>query len=343
MINLNDDAILGSKEKYSVTEETEFLESYFRAGLDNTSELSDEYTQISSDLYTSLKESVSNSISAFTSFYNSCKNIFATYINKLNSNMYNQYSSAFKRKIREDRNAIEKYKKKLMNYSGKDLDITVTRYEYSVFDENIPKLKLFESYKDKREQTNAILVSSGDETKKKLITAEFNEIKTYITSGECYNNARASILGLDYPVEAKDYAKAIFDVYRSGGDQIVEYSISASQIREIVKRFYAYDQYIDNLDKQKRKLFKQYTYILDHLTNYDMYQIKNLTYDDEILMQYNLYIKLKTDQLMHYCSLYVAAYDGKLDALINSYMQDRDIILKVCGYLTADEERKEEE
>ena len=343
MINLDEKAVLGTEDKYTMTEENDFLESYFRSGLENASELSDAYADASSDLYTALKEGVANSISAFTSFYNNCKNIFTAYMVRLNSNMYNQWSSALKRRIREDKMIIAKYKSKLDNYSGKDIQISVTRYEYSgLFDDSIPSLKVFDSFRNERDQMNMILSASGDETKRQAIEKEFTEVKDYITSGNCYNNARAAILKKDEPIEACDYAAEIFKVFRSGGDQIVEYAITPAQVKEVLKRFYSYEKYIDAIDGQKRKVFRQYNHILDNLQNYDMYQIKNLTYDEEILRQYSLYTKLKADQLKHYCSLYLNAFDGKLDAIANSYMQDRDILFRVCGTITADE-RKEED
>ncbi len=338
MINLNEEAFLGKDEKYTMTEETDFLDSYFNAGLEHASELSEAYADASSDLYIALKEGVANSISTFTSFYSACKNIFGAYIVRLNSSMYNQFSSALKSRIREGKKALAKYRKKLTNYSGKDIELTITRYDYSnVFENDIPSLNVFESFKNERQQMDMIITASGDEMKKKTITSEFEKVRDYITSGECYNNARAAILKADEPIEAKDYAKAIFDAYRSGGDQVVDYSITAKQIKEIAERFYTYENCIDTVDRQKKQLFRQYNYILEHLEKYDMFQMKGLTYDNEVLRIYELYTKLKADQLKHYCSLYLNAYDGKLDAIANSYMQDRDILFKVCGYIDADE------
>ena len=302
MINLDEKAILGTEEKYTMTEETDFLESYFRSGLENASELSEEYAAASSDLYTALKEGAMDSISAFKAFRNNCKNIFTSYIVRLNSNMYNQYSSALKSRIREDKKIIEKYKSNLTNYSGKDISLSITHYEYSnIFTDDIPSLKIFESFKNDKDQTILILRSSGEETRKQVVKKEFEEVRTYITSGECYNNARASILKKDEPIEACDYAKAIFDTYRSGGDQVVDYTINAAQIKEIVKRFYSYEKYIDNIDGQKRKIFSQYNRILDNLENYDMFQLRGIAYDEEVMRDYCLYIKLKADQLKHYC------------------------------------------
>lgn len=345
MINLDEKAIIGTEDKYTMTEETDFLESYFRSGLENASELSDAYTEASSDLYTALKEGVMNSISAFTSFYGACKNIFTSYMVRLNNNMYNQYSSAFKARIREDKKIIDKYKSKLNSYSGKPIELPVTRYEYSnIFDDSIPSLKIFESFKNDRDQTNMILRNAGDETRKQVIKKEFEEVKTYITSGDCYNNARATILKKDDPIEACDYAKVIFDVFRSGGDQVVDYAVTPKQIQEIVKRFYSYEKYVDSIDGMKRKVFSQYNRILENLQKYDMYQLKGIEYDEETLRDYCMYTKLKADQLKHYCSLYLTAFDGKLDAMANSYMQDRDTLFRICGYITSDVvEGKEED
>ena len=341
MINLNEEAFLGKEEKYTLTDESDFLESYFHAGIETASEFSEAYTEASSDLYKGIK--ANNGIATFAAFKATLGDIIKAYIVKMNNRMYNQFSAAFKTRIREDKKVIDKYRKKLNNYDGKPIELSVTRYNYSnIFNSDIPSMKVIDSYKNEREQMDMLMSSTSDESKKKAIRAEFNKIKDYISSGECYNNARASILKSGTPIEPENYAKAIFDVYRSGGDQVVDYSIMPVQIREAVKRFYSYEKYLDAIDGDKRKVFDKYNYILSHLEKYDMFQMKGLVYDEEVLKEYELYIKLKADQLMHYCSLYLTAFDGKLDALANSYMQDRDILLKVCGYITADEEKEEE-
>lgn len=343
MINLNEEAFLDKEEKYTMTNEEDFLESYFRAGIDNASEFSEAYAEASSDLYKGLKGNAMGALSAFNTFRMTATDIIKRYTVKLTSNMYNQFSSAMKSRIREDKKTIDQYKKKLVNYSGKDIQLSVTRYKYSnIFTDDIPNTKIMDSYKNERDQMDMLLSTTSDEAKKKAIRAEFNKIKDYISSGECYNNARASILKTPKPIEAENYAKAIFDTYRSGGDQVVDYAITADQIREAAKRFYTYEKYLTSIDAEKRKVFSKYNFILEHLDKFDMFQMRGLVYDEEVLREYELYVKLKADQLMHYCSLYLAAYDGKLDALANSYMQDRDILLKVCGYITADEEKEEE-
>ena len=54
MINLNEEAFLEKDEKYSITNESDFLESYFNAGLENASRLTENYADASSDLYISI-------------------------------------------------------------------------------------------------------------------------------------------------------------------------------------------------------------------------------------------------------------------------------------------------
>lgn len=344
MIKLDEDAILGSKEKYTMTEENDFLESYFRTGIENASEFSGQYSKISSDLYKSLNENVLNSITIFTTFYNDTKNIFEKYISRMNDRSYNQFSSALKRRLREDRKETDHFRRQLSNYSGKDIQVTVTRYNYSnLYDTKIPSIKLFESFSNERYFMDVELKSCGDEGKKKIIESELSRLIDYIRSGECYNNARAIILDSNKPIEAQDYSKAIFDVFRSGGDQVVEYTITAKQIREITERFYKYENALKSIDMHKKEISKMYNYLLSHLENYDLARIKDMTFSEDILMKYDTFIKLKTDQLIHYCALYITAFDGKIDALANSYMQDRDLLLKLCGYISSNKEKEEEQ
>lgn len=339
MITLNTNNILNENtdSRFTINDATDFLESYFIIGLDYYNEFNEAYTDISSDFYTSLNEDVSDKLVVFNKFYNSAKKLIVDYTARMNNRVYNQFTSALSHRIHSDMNAMGPYLKKLSDYSGNEIATSKVRYKYSyIFDEEIPDIALFKSYANERTELDIALKSTRGDARERVLDDAFTKIRDYITSGDCYSYARAKLLKKkDTIIRSEDYATEIFKVYRSDGKEIYD-PVDRSELFEIASRIKQYDRAINNVNNQKKKVFKEYQYIIDHLQNIDMFQSRYLEYSSSIQEKYEIYAKLKTDQLMHYCALYMQAFNGKLDAIANSYLQDREVLLKVCGALGMD-------
>ena len=317
------------------------LDSILSYTLESQSDFDDKYTEDSIEFYKSLNEAVkADTISKFE---------------KLAAETYKNYSIAYQAKarrftkalairIKEDYDAIEPYKddlKKFIDTNKTSIELPNTRYEYTnIFDDKIPSMDAYETLKDIKIKVEDIIKFEGSNNDKlKLLKDEYQELTDYIKSGKCFSEARGKLLGSNKSISIEKFTTEIFNVFRAGGNVLSE-QVSPKEIKEAYNRFYKYPELLNNLANNRRDIQKGYNLFLKDIRDLDIVKLKSYfgKGSQEFEKFYALYIKLRLDQIIKISLLQDQVYAAKLQAIVDSYLQDKAIMIAACGRLQQTDE-----
>lgn len=309
-----------------------FKPSYFVEALMYEDELNESIREIGEEFLTAIKEDTDIDTSAKV-YFDNMKTAIVKYTARYNADIYNHFITIMERRLSDDKRVYDKFESQITHFNGTvELDNQVFKFS-NLTSNNFPNSSIFDKYITERAEMDNLLTNNGNNAAKAILTKEYNKISTFITSGKCYNSARGAILN-SAPINCDKFPTAIFNSYRSGG-KMYPPTASASDVKMAYARQGLYRDALRSLRDQKKIYTDTYRYIIDHLNDYDLFQAKSIVYDDDVKAMYSVYSKIKADQLMHYCALYVQALNGKMDAIAQSYIQDRDILTKACGFTNA--------
>ena len=310
------------------------------------SKLLDTQLKFDNDYHTELKNyylSINEATNVKSKFSKVIIKLIEEYIKNLNYEV-NKFVNSFRKRINEDKEIFKPYLDKLKKYDSNDsITIEHTRYKYThIFEDPIPNDKALEEFIDVKMDIDKAVGSDKSMTNNQrleLLKDEYTKLVEYIKSGECYSKARGELLGTKSQVNAENFSEEIFKCFRAGGDVLSD-NVTPLEIREAATRFNKYDSIIRDITSEKNSVWKEYKWIINNLNRIDIEYMSNWfgTSKEEFNKFYDLYIKLKTEQLLRLSALHNQVYFAKLDAIIKSYLQDREILMKACGYVQTKEQ-----
>lgn len=309
------------------------------------SKLDERYTNDSIEFYNSLNEAV-NKTEVLSKFQRSAievyKNYANTYIYKCN-----KFVSSFISKIADDMEDFEPYKDKLSRWdvdNKKAIEVSNRKYRYTnIFDNEIPSMDAFNTLKDVSIKVKEIVDFEGSSVDKlKMLETEYRELFNYIKSGKCYSEARGKLLKTNKSISIEKFTTEIFNIFRDGGIVLSE-QVSPKEVKETYERFKKYPELLKNLGNERKNVQKGYNAFLKEIKDLDLIALKPYfgKSSKEFDQFYAMYIKLRMDQIVRISQLSDEVFAAKLQAIVDSYIQDKCILIAACGRVKTEDNTKE--
>lgn len=306
--------------------------SYFSEAIDQILDMKSKYA----DLVLNLAEAAgsideSDASVIFRTFSREVKNLFTNFMGYYDSSV-GGLVSAIEKASREDEITLKPYKDKLANYPY-EFSLPYpkgSRYKFTHIDKpGMPNPHAIVDYTSEFKEVKKVF-SRLDIANNRVEEMDeiYKELNNELHSGDFYNQIRGKILCTD-SIEVDQFATAIFNVFRDGGVELID-PIRGSEISETYKRFTSYKDIAISAKKERRNVKSEYEEVIKRIDTIDLSQYVHHTYQTDgyqfVLDRYNSYIKLKIEELMNIMSFHLLAFNGKLDAIKDSYAQDRVVI-----------------
>lgn len=338
-----------TKSQFQIKEFDENIlsESIFDRSLSLQLDFDEETRQATLEFFSTLQEKVDykESISKFKA---TIRHSMRTYLDKSRLEV-EYFARAFKKRIENDKEIISphlsKLKRDLKEYSLVDTlyNSEDVRYNYTyIMEDKIPNVKYMDTFIEKNIDLDAINAYKGysDYKKLEMIERDYNSLVDYIKSGQCYSNARANILCKSGTITAENFDTELFKVYRDGGKELSS-SVTVNDVLKAIERFDKYTKAIENIEDDFDAFnSRRMKVVMNQLDKLDMINAKQYFGNDKESFDnwYSMYIALKNEQLMRLTAIHHHCLNAKLDALIKSYIQDRNTLVKAIGIDKAEEE-----
>lgn len=337
---------------YTVTNESYFLET-----LNFITEMNAEFNKETKTFYRTIAESGNDSQiinESFSSFFKAVKKLidkFIAFIKRLVAKFITFMNSL----VKSDKYLI-KHKEDFRKFGSKH-EFTFDGYTYT-FDVAVPVINALAEFegddvsgtpgKDFFDQfTDG--VSAGAITKEKADKIAENIAKKYqeltdSLNGDYYDIFRAKVLNQEGFIPQEDFAAECFSVFRDGTSDKDPIDVTSTYISMIYARFVGSEKYYSSVEKDKKRIEKEYTSIkksIDKLinANYDnkvtaVIQLPGnggtieASKAQELLHQMDLFVKAKSVQVQEMSNIHAIAFSYKLDAIKEAYTQDKSILYK---------------
>ena len=249
-----------------------------------------------------------------------------------------KFSRAFLKRIETDKKILSEQLSDLKRYSGNILTVETVRYKYThLFEDKIPDSTALNSFIDETKNIDKAIGKDkniSSYARLELLQHEYEELIEYIKHGKCYSEVRGKLLGKDSLISAEKFSEEIFNAFRDGG-YVLSGKVTAQEVVDAAYRIEKYEKLMKEMLSQKNEVWKEYKWISDHLGIIDIIYMDNWFkgHKEEFDKLYNMYIRLKLDQLMRISHLHNQVFNARLDAIVQSYLQDRAILFEAAGNL----------
>lgn len=326
MINLN--TVLSTNTQVNNIIDTSFNDmSLFSECLSHISNINNTYRESCKAIH---EEVNIDKIKKITTLFNADIKLYDTifvYYDKI----YNNFNKSLLVYSAKNTN-INKYKKFYL-YDGKDVSFQKNLYKFN---------------------TNTIVPTCGklldyNEFLEFIVIINSNKFTTEVKINKCkealenldkefanfyYNNCRAKLCNTTGSIDASNFSNQLFASFRDGGEKSL-IDINEVYIRDTYERFDNIKSVNLYLKKEKDNGIKEYKEIRNTLVK--EFELK--LDDEELDYNYKLYLKIIADKLMTLSNLYLITFSSKLDAIANSYVQDKSILSETASrYITKDKE-----
>ena len=260
-------------------------------------------------------------------------------------NKVNTFNSSMQHFI-DDQTPIREHKADLENIKHYE-DDGKEGYEYTIHD-NIPNIMALDRF-------NASLFD--DLFKSSVTDFSVDSIQTAIGNlnvEQEYALFRGELLGHQSAISNLEFSRELYRVFRDGNDAYIELNIDTEMIQAIVEQWFNYNTIKQNLVSQIKIIAKMCEDILAKIATVTennngltlqafskllpgdirVTSVNGKDVDTEgyrmapdMVIQIDLYCKIKLDQLEKYTNYICMAMGAKMDAIQAMYMQSRSILL----------------
>ena len=191
---------------------------------------------------------------------------------------------------------------------------------------------------------------TGDENQRKIGTMKadtsFDVDKAYddymkaLEDTSYYDKVRGYMLGRTdrVRVDASDYSKELFEVFRDGQDSKEDKEFEQQDIIEAYTRFDAYERVKKDLEKRKKEAEKDYDNIAKEVSK-SIEVVKDGKIKikggsdinvgtDARARKYEYYMKARANEVNEVASIHTIAFSARLDAYKDQFNQDKTILYK---------------
>lgn len=321
-------------------------ENYYYTAMAYVTETNKEYNFYKKELYKNLLESTSVEIinESFQDFFDKVHNLISKFIDFIKS-LFKRFIINFNKMTSSDK-YVKKHINELDNFT-KDNEFIFKGYKFT-FDPDIPIVEAlrefskdfvgidFEELMQKRDVKEQI----------KYINKVFSKVSTYD-----YDEFRGEVIDKNYFITSSEFSNELFSLYRAGSNSSYPITIGVDELARTVQNFNEYEKYIASVKQTKSKIESQYKEIeklfkkiigrnemgdlegllIDGSGNYDDNRTNINKLSTEVINKVNLYIKVKIEQIKKMSDIHSLAFASKLEALKQSYKQDKSILYKALS------------
>ena len=328
---------------------TNMNESYFFSALEFLAESKQQLRENSKVLYKTILESNNNTEvihEAFSDFTAKAKQIIDKFIEFIKS-VFARFITFLNSIVKSDKYLL-KHEKDFGNFkSHHEFD-----FDGHVFtiDPSIPKANMvqaawnqhfIELQFSKDDMTDDEIAKYLDETYSRLC----NELEnTY------YDTFRAAVLGLTGSITSDDYASELFAIYRNNDSDKERITVDQSYVSKAYQRFKGYEKAQKEAKRTQTDLEKEYKELKNSINGlisksdkkitatgtykgatYDGFNVTLSYTDNKVIEKMDKFIKLKVEQVNQMSSIHLLAFTAKLDAMKDSFMQDKTVLYKALN------------
>ena len=318
-------------------------ECYFATAVKFVSETNRNITQAKESLYKSISEAADQYVvlESFSDFFSKINDIINKFIQFIKS-LVTRFCTHIEKLIKSDKYII-KHKKDFSNFKNTDT-FTMNGYTYT-FDPNIPAAAasvnfnkdLFEDlYNSSRvidfsvESINAAIASMNDPDK--------------------FDEFRGQVLGQNADISIGDWDTELFKVFRNGELDTSEIEVDSTVVSKSLNRFTSSSSIKKQIESDQKRIQQDYENVKKQVKdivrgngNLNMSALigripedmkkdikNNITNQGiitgDLMYKLDLYTKVKVDQITEFSNIHTLAFSAKLDALKESYKQDRALL-----------------
>lgn len=323
-------------------------ESYFATAVSFIKEANNDLVESKQNLYKSISEATTQFVvlESFSDFFSRVNDIINKFIKFIKS-LTQRFLTHINKLINSDK-YINSHKKDFKDFRDTD-KFTINGYNYT-FNPNIPMAaasvsfnrSLFEDLYDK---SGSIDLSPNG------VNTSINKIDIESSCDEF----RGSVLGQSTPISVSEFDTELFKIYRDNSIDTEEIEVDSLEVSKALNRFTLFSDNKKQITNDQSKIERDYEQVkkqvkditrrngdlnlsafIDRLPQEMQGNIKKskdstdnqqgFSMSADLMYKLDLYTKAKVDQITEFSNIHTLAFSAKLDALKESYKQDRALL-----------------
>lgn len=318
----------------------DFEESYFATTVNFIMENRNEYTKAKMTLYKSISEATSERVvlESFSDFFVKIKEIIDKFLKFLKSLAARFLTSL--NKLIESESYLKKHKKDFSDFKDAD-KFDITGYKFT-FTDNIPVPNAILDF-----NRDMFIDLLGDQNKINASGVQSTNVYLAANLENKCNEFRKNIIGADNDISISDFPDELFKVYRNGDSDTDTIEVDRLYVKNAVDRFFSYSTIKKSIDSQCKQVNDAYKRVEAQVKDIvkrngdlnkeafktNMQKATDITavsvdgegimMSGDLMMQLDIYVKTKVDEIQKCSDIHALAFSAKLDALKDCYRQDK--------------------
>ena len=319
-------------------------ECYFATAVNFIKEANQNIVDAKKDLYKSISEATDQYVvlESFSDFFSKINDIINKFIQFIKS-LVARFITHIQKLIKSDK-YINSHKKEFDKFKDTD-KFTMNGYTYT-FDPNIPAAAASVNFN--KDLFEDLYNSSKDFD---FSVEGINVAIANMNNNEVYDEFRGNVLQKDYDISIGEWDTELFKVFRNDDLDTSEIEVDSTLVHKTLNRFATFNSYKKQVEADQKRIQNDYENVkkqvkeivrgngnlnmsafIDSMPQDMKTDIKRNNYTNQgiitgdLMYKLDLYTKIKVDQITEFSNIHTLAFSAKLDALKESYKQDRALL-----------------
>ena len=319
-------------------------ECYFATAVNFIKEANQNIVDAKKDLYKSISEATDQYVvlESFSDFFSKINDIINKFIQFIKS-LVARFITHIQKLIKSDK-YINSHKKEFDKFKDTD-KFTMNGYTYT-FDPNIPAAAASVNFN--KDLFEDLYNSSKDFD---FSVEGINAAIANMNNNEVYDEFRGNVLQKDYDISIGEWDTELFKVFRNDDLDTSEIEVDSTLVHKTLNRFAAFNSYKKQVEADQKRIQNDYENVkkqvkeivrgngnlnmsafIERMPQDMKTDIKRNNYTNQgiitgdLMYKLDLYTKIKVDQITEFSNIHTLAFSAKLDALKESYKQDRALL-----------------
>ena len=319
-------------------------ECYFATAVNFIKEANQNIVDAKKDLYKSISEATDQYVvlESFSDFFSKINDIINKFIQFIKS-LVARFITHIQKLIKSDK-YINSHKKEFDKFKDTD-KFTMNGYTYT-FDPNIPAAAASVNFN--KDLFEDLYNSSKDFD---FSVEGINVAIANMNNNEVYDEFRGNVLQKGYDISIGEWDTELFKVFRNDDLDTSEIEVDSTLVHKTLNRFAAFNSYKKQVEADQKRIQNDYENVkkqvkeivrgngnlnmsafIERMPQDMKTDIKRNNYTNQgiitgdLMYKLDLYTKIKVDQITEFSNIHTLAFSAKLDALKESYKQDRALL-----------------
>ena len=319
-------------------------ECYFATAVNFIKEANQNIVDAKKDLYKSISEATDQYVvlESFSDFFSKINDIINKFIQFIKS-LVARFITHIQKLIKSDK-YINSHKKEFDKFKDTD-KFTMNGYTYT-FDPNIPAAAASVNFN--KDLFEDLYNSSKDFD---FSVEGINAAIANMNNNEVYDEFRGNVLQKDSDISIGEWDTELFKVFRNDDLDTSEIEVDSTLVHKTLNRFATFNSYKKQVEADQKRIQNDYENVkkqvkeivrgngnlnmsafIERMPQDMKADIKRNNYTNQgiitgdLMYKLDLYTKIKVDQITEFSNIHTLAFSAKLDALKESYKQDRALL-----------------